>query len=304
MQRFLDELDISEEQLIGKEYKINILKVFGDIIIGYIKVQEIDYNFEYNYSSKILTINEEEKDIQWLKNIIKCYSLDWIGKITLINKGLYHDILINDKNWEVHKAIAKITTNEKYLNKLITDKDWSIRRIIAERGLYHDIFINDESYEVRAVVAENTENQEYLEILARDKCKRVRLAVVNKINNKKYLDKFLKCKDKDIHNVLARRGLYHDILINHNYWGVRFNIACITTNEDYLKRLAVDKDWFVREKIAHRGFCHDILVNDEDWHVRSIIAKTTTNEKCLEILAKDIDKDVRKTALERLAEFK
>ena len=274
MQRFLDELEIAEEQLVGKEYKIRIAKVFGDFIFGLMYIQEKEYNFEYNCNSKILTINEEEKNIQWLKDVIKCYSSYQKDRIELTYNNLCHDILINDEDEYVRAAVAATTTNEKYLEILAKDEYYWVRRTIAERGYFHGILINDEDYKVRIEVAEKTDNEKYLEILAKD-------------------------KDCYTRAVIAKRGYYHDILINDKDYEVRAAVAETTNNEKYIEILANDKDWRVRYKIANRGLYHDILIDDENDIVRKGIAKTTNNEKYLEMLSKDKEWEVREVTARR-----
>lgn len=206
MQRFLDELEITEEQLTGKEYKINVIRVIRDLIVGIIKIQENDFNFDYNCNSKVLSVDgDEEKELQWLKDIIKCYSFGEDGRKELAKKESYHDILINDKDEYVRRAIAETTINEKYLEILTKDESWHVRRAVAEttnnekfleilindedlevriavvrRGLYHDILINDECFDVRETIAKITNNEKYLEKLVKDENWYVRAAVADR----------------------------------------------------------------------------------------------------------------------------
>ena len=173
MQRFLDELEINESQLVGKEYKIEIIKTFEDSILGIFRIQNEAYGFNFNCNTKVLIVGEEEKDIQWLKDIIKCYGLNWEGRYKLAKEGLYHDILINDKDSVVRKGVAEKTTNENYLKILARDEDWGVCYWIAKRG-FHDIFINDKDWVIRKIIAETTNNKKYLEKLSIDEDEGVR----------------------------------------------------------------------------------------------------------------------------------
>ena len=169
MQRLLKELEIAEEQLIGKDYKIEIIKTFEDSILGIFRIQNEAYGFNFNCNTKSLIVGEEEKSIQWLKDIIKCYNLYQNDKIELAKKNdLYHDILIKSKDFSVRKVIAKITTNQKHLEILARDKEWFVREVVAKRGYCHDILVDDNCWSIRDAVAKTTTNNKYLEILSKD----------------------------------------------------------------------------------------------------------------------------------------
>lgn len=71
-------------------------------------------------------------------------------KTALIRKGLYLDVLINDKEESVRAAVAKTGFG---VDKLVTDTSKIVRQALAKYEFALDKLVDDPAWEVRAMVA-------------------------------------------------------------------------------------------------------------------------------------------------------
>lgn len=193
----------------------------------------------------------------------------------------YLDILIADINkheFNVREAIAKNTTNEKYLDILVNDENDMVRSYIAQKYIekYLDILVNDESWIIREYVAESG-IKKYLDILVDDENSRVRQFVAT-------------CNDKDILTKLA----------NDEDFSVRRVVAvaaCKYNLTDIIYKLITSNDKAIQKAIAKYGndeqrdmlyghIKHIPIGSDEEYDdsVLKQIVKYTKNESLLKAL--------------------
>jgi uncharacterized protein YcgL (UPF0745 family) len=182
-----------------------------------------------------------------------------IDKINAVKQGYGLDILINDEDWKVRKAVA----NQGYgLDILINDEDADVRKAVASQGYRFDILINDEDADVRKACYKHDDWYEWvndnIELLLDCKYEDVCNAFINNINNINNI------KNTDW---LDENFSYSDIrnLVNSKHKVVRKELAYLGYGLD---TLVYDEDWEVREAVANQGYGLDILINDEDNDVR------------------------------------
>lgn len=193
----------------------------------------------------------------------------------------YLDILIADINkheFNIREAIAKNTTNEKYLDVLVNSENDMVRSYIAQKYIekYLDILVNDESWIIREYVAESG-IKKYLDILVDDENSRVRQFVAT-------------CNDKDILTKLA----------NDEDFSVRRVVAvaaCKYNLTDIIYKLITSNDKAIQKAIAKYGndeqrdmlyghIKHIPIGSDEEYDdsVLKQIVKYTKNESLLKAL--------------------
>lgn len=193
----------------------------------------------------------------------------------------YLDILMADINkheFNIREAIAKNTTNEKYLDVLVNSENDMVRSYIAQKYIekYLDILVNDESWIIREYVAESG-IKKYLDILVDDENSRVRQFVAT-------------CNDKDILTKLA----------NDEDFSVRRVVAvaaCKYNLTDIIYKLITSNDKAIQKAIAKYGndeqrdmlyshIKHIPIGSDEEYDdsVLKQIVKYTKNESLLKAL--------------------
>lgn len=190
----------------------------------------------------------------------------------------YLDILIADINkheFNIREAIAKNTTNEKYLDILVNSENDMVRSYIAQKHIekYLDILVNDKSWIIREYVAESG-IKKYLDILVDDENARVRQFVAT-ANDKDILTKLANDEDFSVRRVVAVA-------------------ACKYNLTDIIYKLITSNDKAIQKTIAKYGNDkhHEELYNrirfisinsheDYDDSVLKQIVKYTKNESLL-----------------------
>ena len=108
-------------------------------------------------------------------------NLNWSEKLEMINNHENLDVLVDDDDWHVRKAVAE----QGYgLDRLVNDLDHEVRASVAKQNYGLDKLVDDEDFFVRKTVAE----QGYgLDKLANDKNPAIR-EIARKLLGKKKIN--------------------------------------------------------------------------------------------------------------------
>ena len=184
-------------------------------------------------------------------------SNNWENRLKIAKKGYGLNILVNDKQWKVRRAVLN------YLKKNnLTLAEWCNQnnKEIDLRKLAFSQYP-----EVRITAIDSGYVYKKDEIYITPDCKFMPYGIDPE-------------KDKMIKNniwgdwgdrlEMVKEGYGLNVLINDEVYYVREAVA----KQGYgLDILIEDKDWRVRAAVAEQGYGLDILINDENWRVRKVV---------------------------------
>ena len=221
---------------------------------GYVRREVAYYLKDHNYKSVFEWANDNGIDIDidaWLNS-------NYRQREQLAKAGYHLDVLVNDKDYNIRIIVAEQGYS---LDILVNDKNWYVRRAVAEQGYGLDILGNDEEGYVREAVA----RQGYgLDILITDIDSRYNVSreVKKYLREHNYrsifdwakdngvdidIDEWLHSYDRSKIEQVIKAGYHLDVLVNH-------------------------EAWYVRNDLAEQGYYLDKLINDESYYVRKNVS--------------------------------
>lgn len=242
----------------GKETRLCEVELLGDIVDDSTRDSKVATN-------KIRIVRELTK-----KDLFNLGTDGAIVHLVLSGSRTVSREVIQKLSMESRYTIAMFGSNH-YRDMLIDDPDGSVRRAVAENGTnkHRYILINDEDDDVRCAVASRGTNK-HRDILVHDKCSEVR-AMVAVWGTHKHHDILLNDTDATVRREVAVWGnnRHRDILINDVESRVRAEVARCG-NDKHRDILVMDSDGYVRWTVAMFGNDKHrvILSNDEDDEVR------------------------------------
>ena len=222
---------------------------------------------------------------------------DWKNRLKMATEGYSLDVLINDKDYYVRKAVLNYlkdnnltlaewcNQNNKEIDlKNLAYSPYPEARVAAIKSGYVykkiEMYIHTAPDRKFIPYGTNPEKDKMVE----SNYWGDRLEMVKEGYG---LDVLINDENKWVRATVARQGCGLNILINDEHWYVR---AAIAEQGYYLNILINDKNWRVRTAVAEQGYGLDILINDEDCDVRTAIAKQGYG---LDVLINDEDWKVR-----------
>ena len=214
-----------------------------------------------------------------MSNLKKGNTVENVSNFTPYGTDPKKDKMVKSNNWENRLKIAKKGYG---LNILVNDKQWKVRRAVLNYLKKNNLTLAEWC---------NQNNKEIdLRKLAFSQYPEVRITAIDSgyvyKKDEIYITpdcKFMPYgidpeKDKMIKNniwgdwgdrlEMVKEGYGLNVLINDEVYYVREAVA----KQGYgLDILIEDKDWRVRAAVAEQGYGLDILINDENWRVRKVV---------------------------------
>lgn len=175
------------------------------------------------------SLGDTDIDDSWVNALLSDDSKQVRQSVALLGKPEHLDVLVNDPEPVVRKAVAQTTTSKEHLNKLVND-EFIVRLAVVANESFTDfeLLIRDDDGDIKRTAIERQSNHERQLALRVDPDK---------------ADELLQSMNVEVRKILAMRGIGLDVLVNDDSETVRLAVAYRGYG---LKQLSNDKANYVR----------------------------------------------------------